>query len=303
MASSLSAPNFAQDAAQSIAVADLLITFLSSSGNASDTETAGTARAIVGHFDGSTSGFKEWRSYLRYFWANIFDLAIQIPHSDRRQDDLCSVLVAIRDLPPPANIPKEFQETSSDRFWTDLPGWRSVWVDFEKDAPLRPPLEQRPPYSDMGPPTNKPPWRRDALTGDEWANLNAFLARLHQAVPDLQYMDLRGIFAILEALEQPGDAAALNDLVPAAACWMLYAGAAVRSNATQYAQYADDDPAKRMPWSRGDLFHGQPGFSEERWAFWQSRCEDIKGRHDLRSSTKDIAGKAYEKLRAVDVDR
>ena len=85
------------------------------------------------------------------------------------------------------------------------------------------------------------------LSGSEWTSVNAFLARLHAASPGLHYSDLKGMWFILEALEREHAPSTLDDLVPSAACWILYAGRELKNNSEDYCHYDFDDESKRLP--------------------------------------------------------
>ncbi|KAF2717874.1 hypothetical protein K431DRAFT_288121 [Polychaeton citri CBS 116435] len=170
-----------------------------------------------------------------------------------------------------------------------------VWSDLEQDAPLHPRLEDRPGYVNTR--SERPPWRPEPgrwLTAGEWTNLNAFMARLHTAAPDLPKVDLRGLFAMIEALEQPLTPSQLEDVLPAAACWVVYAGEELRRNDTPYAHYDDDGGSKRLPWSKGQLWNGPHAFNQVRWQFWMQRFKDIAGRRDIDDTTRSAALQALE---------
>jgi hypothetical protein len=128
-------------------------------------------------------------------------------------------------------------------------------------APLVPPMRDRPFYN-ASEPTFFPDSWCPPLSGMEWASLNAFIARLHTVSPDLRYVDFKGMWALLEALEREQTPSALDDLVPTAACWILYAGRELRNNSEYYPQYDFDEGSKRLLWSVGEMYHGPKTFSE-----------------------------------------
>lgn len=101
------------------------------------------------------------------------------------------------------------------------------------------------------------------MSGAEWKNLNAFVARLHAIIDGIPYIDLKGLYAFLDALENPIPVTVLDDLVPLAACLILYAGFKLKYNDIGYPEEGYDNGEKRMPWSIGDLYGG-PGGSMRR---------------------------------------
>ena len=81
------------------------------------------------------------------------------------------------------------------------------------------------------------------------------------------HLDLKGLFALIDALEYKYGAGALDDLVPAAAVWVIFAGRKVKFNDVGYPPSGDDVGSGRLPWSAGPLWGGKKGFSDERWGF------------------------------------
>jgi hypothetical protein len=157
-----------------------------------------------------------------HLWGVIFFMATTYHPSSPRHSLLLDLVLEIRkcSAPPfPGRLAYEKQGGCS--FWEDLPIWRAVWNDYEFDAPLVPRMGER--KSDGSLLENQflpGPWRnRDGgpMVSIAWASLNAFGARLH-AQTDLALLDVRALFALMEALEDERSARALDDVVPAAAC-------------------------------------------------------------------------------------
>ena len=67
------------------------------------------------------------------------------------------------------------------------------------------------------------------------------------------HLDLRGLFAMIEAPEKPLSPSQLEDVLPAAVAWVVYAGGHLKSNGVPYARYDIDDDRLRSAWSRGPL--------------------------------------------------
>jgi hypothetical protein len=234
-----------------------------------------------------------------YLWGTLFWIVKQVPPSHEYQVRLVSLVLSIRDVEPPAGKgPDAYEEVTGERFWTGLPFVRKMWADYEDKAPLVPPMDERPDsFPKTESMTSPGPWLT-RLTGQDWTNLQAFSARLH-ASSDLPFLDLRGLFALLEALEREQDAATLDNLVPAAACWILYAGSKLRNNSIPYPPYDFEDHVKRVPWSVGELYHGKKGFNAERWEFWWLRFGIMKDCEDLKVETRQWAEEAQRKMAEI----
>lgn len=256
-----------------------------------------TAAHLISYLQGEINDFSSWRSRLVYFFAIFFHITKQCPHASSAQDHLIALLLTLQNQPDPLNVPQEFWDTSETQgFFAGLPMWRSVWHDLECIAPLVPPLLQRPPYMPGGIYEFRPrstPWMATdgtLLSRSEWTNLNALLARLF-AQRELMPLWARGLWSLLDALEEPLTAKQFDILVPAAAVWVIYAGTKLKACRYQYGNYRDDG-SKRLPWSRGDLWHGEAGLSPERWNFWISRFQIITDQPDVEESTRRIAWEA-----------
>lgn len=257
--------------------------------------TAATSSAASPPSTDPSNRFLIWRSLLRYFFATVFHILAQSPPPSNAHQDLVILLLVIRSTPSPDDPPPEFYDTGGTaNFWEDLPTWRSVWTDFERRAPL----PSRP--DTFRSTRSPPPWPGRDLSGVEWGNLNAFLAYLHVKETRLGFVDVRGLFAMIDALEDNHPAQTLDNLVPAAAWWILEAGRALKNNDTGYPTQGHEDGSRRLPWSRGDLWDGLSGFNEARWHFWRGRFAAITGRQDVLADTREIASQAAERMRSLE---
>ena len=108
------------------------------------------------------------------------------------------------------------------------------------------------------------------------------------------------MFALIDALEWEHDAAALDDLVPAAAVWVVFAGKVLKFNSVGYTQYRHDGGTGRLPWSVGALWKGQKGFSIERWKFWRERFEAVRAVEGVSDFTREWADRAWTAMGAVE---
>jgi len=161
---------------------------------------------------------------LCHLWGVIFFMATTFHPSSPKHSLLVDLVLEIRkcSVPPFLGL-LEYEKQWRCSFWVDLPMWRAVWDDYEFDAPLVPRMGER--ENDRSLLENKflpGPWRnRDGgpMPSTSWASLNALGARLH-AQTDLALLDVRALFALMEALEDERSARALDEVVPAASCKM-----------------------------------------------------------------------------------
>ncbi|KAH9828275.1 Protein of unknown function (DUF3632) [Teratosphaeria destructans] len=225
----------------------------------------------------------------------LLTIVSQLSAGGPEQEVLVDLLVKIRNTSLPPSVQETVDEYDPyNEFHLELTPFIRAWSDFEHDAPLYPPLAERRGMSDHLP-RERPPWRRQPgnyLTAPEWTNLNAFTARLHVRVPEVVKLDLRGLFAMIEALETPLTPAQLRDNVPAAAAWIVVAGEQLKNNDFPYAKYPSDDGTRRLPWSRGELWEGPLGFGAERWAFWMGRFRRIEEMEGVGEEVREACRRA-----------
>lgn len=238
----------------------------------------------------------QYRFESRVIFGILFTLVKQLNAAAVQQDHLVNLVTSLRQVQIPISAAQEIDPRALDSNMNeDLSKLINVWSSLERDAPLHPPLEDRPIFKDT--PSEHPAWRQDPghyLTAEEWANLNTFIARLHTAAPDVTKLDLRGLFALIEALEQRLTPQQLEDAVPAAACWIIYAGNELRNNNIPCAGYEDDSGCKRLPWSKGELWAGPHAFNQARWEFWMLRFKEIAEREDVTDTVKLAAWNALD---------
>ncbi|KAL9063033.1 MAG: hypothetical protein Q9157_008465, partial [Trypethelium eluteriae] len=238
-----------------------------------------------------------------YLWEIVFWLIKQIPANDHRQDQLVVLVSEIRNIPSSSNNYASRRDSKGPchTSWADLPSFYTVWLDFEREAPLGSLRASRDPHTTSHEPQNSTAeiWGGVPLTGIEWANLHTFLARLHSAT-DFRDLELRGMFALLDALEEELTPQLADDLVPAAAHWIAYAGKKLRDHQIVYPGSERDDQIKRSPSSRGPLYAGPHGFCGERWTFWKTRFRILSEWGDLEEGTREAAGRAAEEMEALD---
>ncbi len=123
--------------------------------------------------------------------------------------------------------------------------------------------------------------------------MHAVLAKLYAEASEIEKLDVQGLFALIDALEWELDYAALDDLVPAAAVWVVFAEKAVKFNSVGYAQHQHDGGTGRLPWSVGPLWKGRRGFSLERWGFWRERFGVVRAVEGVANFTRGWADRAW----------
>ena len=297
MAADIKGLDFTNLEGTAVEIFDLLISYLSQHSDCS----AATAETVTDWALPFMDSIEDVPN-IAFFWGALFWIIKQLPPDDSRQYSLIKLLLKIREQPsPPGQGRVTYEELYvSSQFWKDLPQWRAIWAAYELQAPLIPPMRDRRSSNSSGRAVLPESWC-PPLSGSEWTSVNAFLARLHTASPGLRYSDLKGMWTILEALEREHTPSTLDDLVPSAACWILYAGRELKNNSEDYPQYDFDDESKRLPWSVGELYDGPKGFSDERWMFWKGRFNGMRRREDLREETRSYAERAWLEMAFIEV--
>lgn len=142
-------------------------------------------------------------------WATILALAEQIPYDHSWQDRLIHLFRAIKELPPPSHLNTDtWRHRGYTTLWDGLPTPGRTIYEVENGDGLFYSFDRA----------------HDAtvLTRGGWVNFNAFLARIAEAgILALGPTTSRELFAFI--LDQGAKTSRLNDNVPAAAAWILYA--------------------------------------------------------------------------------
>ncbi|TVY40961.1 hypothetical protein LSUB1_G003488, partial [Lachnellula subtilissima] len=229
-----------------------------------------------------------------HLWGIICFMATTYHPSSPKHSLLVELVLEIKKYSaPPFKGRLTYEKQWDCAFWVDLPMLPAVWDDFEFDAPLEPRMAER--KSDPNLLSNRflpGPWRsrdRIPMSSEAWASLNAFGARLYAQTHISSFED-RALFALTEALEGDKTAKALDDVVPAAACWILYAGKKIKEHKSGCETDCDDATGiKRLSspgWSRGCLWKGTNGVSDERWEFWKTLFGELADRTGLKRNTQ-----------------
>jgi hypothetical protein len=138
----------------------------------------------------------------------------------------------------------------------------------------------------------------------EMANIHSFLARVtSDGVLNFDNIALSFLGRALE--EEPARASSfstLDDHVPTAAVWILYARRCIYTNRTLW-EYDEDET--RMYGDMGEdrkLYDGSRGFCAERWASWKMRFEFVVACEAVKELARKIAGEALAKMVEIEGD-
>lgn len=63
--------------------------------------------------------------------------------------------------------------------------------------------------------------------------VNKFLARLH-VEPNIPYLELRGVYALVEVLQEGVETSVVDDVVFEATAWIIVVGSKIRNNDVGY---------------------------------------------------------------------
>lgn len=133
---------------------------------------------------------------------------------------------------------------------------------------------------------------------DAWANVNFFFAQITaKKIGDLSLYAIWTMREALEVVQQDDDqmtaAQKLDILVPAAAVWVHGMGSSL------FTKKEDLTPKNRNagnPARGGELWKGNPEFSQERWALWKERFAQIGKMEKVSENTRTIAKDACQAM-------
>ena len=217
-------------------------------------------------------------------WGMMVELIKQSPYNHPWQDRMVKILGAVKEVPRQVAPEMEQLERSwGMAFWQDLPIFgaevRETW--------------------NLGPWQKIPDglfYRRSThFPPDVWASLNAFTARL--TVASVSNFETYAIWILRHTLEEERIDAEVDDNLPAATMWIIYAGQMVYHNAAK--DYTDS--TETHPSYIRYLRKFTKPFSMERWSFWKERFEFFQNHEVLKQITRDSAGEALMKM--VEIER
>ncbi|KAL8694833.1 MAG: hypothetical protein Q9218_000592 [Villophora microphyllina] len=208
-------------------------------------------------------------------WEIILGIVRHKPYTHPILPKLVTLLAAIKEMPNSSVL----QNSEDGHSWHDLPyfGWeaRENWNRSITDA------------------DSQDGW---SCTPEAWTSMNAFVAQLTVAgVSDFKTYAIWGLREALEQVPQEwsptGRFVVLDDLLPAAAVWILVAGEVM------FKEWMGlEEPSDRG----GKLWEGK-GFSVARWNFWRERFRWIEAQTGgVTQETRDFAGMAAKKMDGVE---
>ena len=222
--------------------------------------------------------------FLWGLWAEMVDLIIGIPHSDPWQDKLVELLGAMKEVPrrvTPGMV--ELERSWGLAFWHNLPIFGAEVRETWNEAPW----EERP--DDLFGYRKNTPFSPNA-----WASLNAFTARITAA--SVSNFEIYAIWILKHVLEQERKDEEVDNNLPAATMWIIYAGRIVYHNA---AKDWTDSPETHPAHIRYLRRFNEP-FSMERWGFWKERFEFFRHHEALKQSTRESAGEALGRMAEIE---
>jgi hypothetical protein len=246
---------------------------------------------------------ENFEDFVSHFWLTVLWLAKQLAPTSPIHAKIVAMLLELQKQPPPSLQPKN--RPFWYIFWEGLPGITLAIFQYRYGAPSNPTYAER-----LGPYANRK--YSVTLTATEWTNLNAFLARLleaigHQTTKGASYLAFQlaseGLYCLLDALEDRNTVDQQADYMPSAACWILYAGRQLNEMTQYHPHQGPERISRRFPWSAGDLYEGPVGFNKEHWGFWKERFETLKEDESLDEVTRDWATKSWEEMGAIEAER
>lgn len=236
----------------------------------------------------STPGLIEMKGSLEGFlwslWGTVVYLIRQVPHDHGWQDRMVDALKAIKEVPRQSTPAMEELEGSwGVAFWQGLPifgaevreSWdQGPWEELPEDTPF---------YLEGG-----------QFTPDVWTSLNAFTARLTAA--SVSNFEMYAMWILRHTLEEVRIDKEVDDNLPAAAIWIIYAGQYIYHNAAK--EYTDT-ATRRPPGIQCIRTFSKP-FSKDRWSFWKERFGFFQNCETLKQTTRDSAGEALRRMAEIE---
>jgi hypothetical protein len=232
-----------------------------------------------------------WKKVSYDFWRGVFHFIVQIPTIDPRLDELIRIVLALREVEDPTGAPPEF--------WKSLYGLTEIFDLWELELPLARPNDQehiQAVFKRLCGPEGPSQARCRPVGGvseNMWPRINGFLARIVAKIGNIQpfkSLYLKGMYAMIEALEVEHKPGERDICIQAATQWMLQAGytlSSVDANVLPLTHLQDCDQSsencrctidireKRDPWANGEHYSGPPGINRRRWQFWHYRLEQL----------------------------
>jgi len=221
-------------------------------------------------------------------WTTFLHVVKQVPHEHPWQGRLVDLLATIKRLPPPTHVDSvtaDFERVWRSRDWVRLP----LFGVEMRESWNKGPLTKWP--EDLPPPL--PEWAE--YTAKEWANWNAFAARLTVAM--VSNFDTYATSILRHTLEEERLQEEINDNLPATALWIIYAGTMLYHNAAR-----EDTAPPPVYQSQGIVYLRKfpKRFSKERWGYWKERFTVMYENQSLSQDARNSAGDALDQMRDIE---
>ncbi|KAI9880021.1 MAG: hypothetical protein M1830_005940 [Pleopsidium flavum] len=203
----------------------------------------------------SSSAVRTAEHHLWLLWDLFLVLVKQMPHSHPWQGNLVALLAAIKKYRRLRPRQRELRKRGLRKANRKLVNFAQHW------------------------------WMKP-FSVDKWVRLKAFLARV--TVSSVLNFKSYAIWLLCHAVKEPRRVDGLDDTLPAAVAWILYAGNILYHNGA----YGGTEPKKTGPASSQDLYKGPDGFSKERWHFWKERFGWAGDNDQLKKNTRTFANEA-----------
>ncbi|KAK7427984.1 hypothetical protein QQZ08_005415 [Neonectria magnoliae] len=221
----------------------------------------------------------ELQQRLAGLWTLLNDTAVGIMSA---QPKIITILQVIRTFPKveePKGEGEGYMDFDDGFFWRELTGWANDWADNYNYYGARFKIEPS-----QG--------QERADRKQAWISANAYTARL-ASTGDLVLTSCgaaleRAKYAIEHALERDHGDEEPNDL-EAAAQLFIHA-------AQELHRLSKEGPQTEGTSRPGGLWHGQEGYSIERWTFWMERWSALAGVESFSTQARTAAGEALKSM-------
>ena len=222
--------------------------------------------------------------FLWSLWAMVVKLIQQIPHNHPWQDRMVSILSAIKEVPRQVTPEmEELEQSLGMTFWQGLPVFGAEIRETWNRGPFYKIQE-----GDFRYPGDTP------FPPNVWANLNAFTARLTAA--SVSNFETYATWILRHTLEVERRDEEIDDNLPAATTWVIYAGRIIYHNAAKECTNSTETHPSHIHFLR----KFSTRFSKERWDFWKERFAFLQGQETLKQRTRDSAGEALDRMAEIE---
>ncbi|KAL7931754.1 hypothetical protein V8C35DRAFT_309411 [Trichoderma chlorosporum] len=237
---------------------------------------ADAIRAAANYIDQLCPRNEDAEAFLWALWTIIIDVAKRIPFDDyERVENFMEVIKALKHK----GSGRVEIWGASHNLWADLPLFGAV---------MREAWNARPEFDGSA---------DQATKIEQWKSLNSFAAYLLGA--SVQYWSNLALWELRDALEEPHlNEQAKDTRLITASEWIIRAGPVLCGECLRRTRLDEQSKQALAP---GALFEGgDPGFTEDRWAFWVKRLDELKAAA-VDEDVKDKMETAWEMILSLEV--